>query len=143
MANIILFTLWCLIGLIGIALIILLSINGGSWTGWLYAILLLMLSVYKLFFSRFVVWSNRYRMMANMYGVSEWTRTTEFTDDEIILTDHTSVTRLKYENIKKVKEQKNTVTIFFNNNVAIRLHKDAFVEGSWQECKQKISKMRK
>ena len=64
-------------------------------------------------------------------------------DDEIILTDHTSVSKLKYSNIEKIKEKNNVVMIFMNHNMALRLYKDAFVEGSWEECKKKINDMLK
>ena len=96
-----------------------------------------------LFLARFFVWSKRYKLYSTTYGVSEWIRTTEFLDDEIILTDHTSVSKLKYSNIKTIKEKGNVVMIFMNNNMALRLYKDAFVEGSWEECKEKINAMLK
>ncbi len=137
-ANIILFVLWCIVGLIGLGMLILLISIGGEWVHWYLSILFLALSVFKLVFSRFFAVSNRYKLLSKTYGVSEWTRTTEFADDEIIITDHTSVTRFKYDNIKKIKDKNNVVMIFFNNNLAIRLYKDAFVEGSWEECKEKI-----
>ena len=70
-------------------------------------------------------------------------RTTEFLEDEIVLTDHTSVSKLKYSNIKKIKEKNNIVMIFMNDNMAWRLYKDAFVEGSWEECKNIINSMTK
>ncbi len=140
-SNIILFVLWCVVGLIGLGMIILLSLVGGDWVNWYLSILFLSLSVFKLFFSRFVVWSKRYKLYSTTYGVSEWIRTTEFLDDEIILTDHTSVSKLKYSNIEKIKEKNNIVMIFMNDNLALRLYKDAFVEGSWEECKKKINVM--
>ena len=43
----------------------------------------------------------------------------------------------------EIKEKNNGVIIFLNHNTAIRLYKDAFVEGSWEECKEKINAMRK
>ena len=138
-ANIILFVLWCVVGLIGLGTIILLSLVGGDWINWYLSILFLSLSVFELFFSRFVVWSKRYKLYSTTYGVSEWMRTTEFLDDEIILTDHTSVSKLKYSNVEKIKEKNNVVMIFMNNNLALRLYKDAFVEGSWEECKKKLT----
>ena len=141
--NIILFVFWCVVGLFGLGMIILLSLVGGDWKNWYLAILFLFLSVFKLFFSRFVVMSNRYKLFSTTYGVSEWIRTTEFLDDEIVFTDHTSVSKLKYSNIKKIKEKNNVVMLFMNNNLALRLYKDAFVEGSWEECKKKINAMRK
>ena len=70
-------------------------------------------------------------------------RTTEFLEDEIVLTDHTSVSKLKYSNIKKIKEKNNIVIIFMNDNMALRLYKDAFVEGSWEECKEFLNSKRK
>ena len=142
-ANIILFVLWCVVGIIGFGLIILFSVIGGEWINWYLSILFLFLSVFKLFFSRFVVWSKRYKLYSTTYGVNEWMRTTEFLEDEIVLTDHTSVSKLKYTNIKKIKEKNNIVMIFMNNNMALRLYKDAFVEGSWEECKDKINSMSK
>ena len=142
-ANIILFVLWCVVGIIGLGLIILFSVIGGEWINWYLSILFLFLSVFKLFFSRFVVLSKRYKLYSTTYGVNEWMRTTEFLEDEIILTDHTAVSKLKYTNIKKIKEKNNIVMIFMNNNMALRLYKDAFVEGSWEECKQKINSIHK
>ena len=142
-ANIILFVLWCVVGIIGLGLIILFSVIGGEWINWYLSILFLFLSVFKLFFSRFVVWSKRYKLYSTTYGVNEWMRTTEFLEDEIVLTDHTSVSKLKYTNIKKIKEKNNIVMIFMNNNMALRLYTDAFVEGSWEECKDKINSMTK
>ena len=141
--NIILFVLWCVVGIIGLGLIILFSVIGGEWINWYLSILFLFLSVFKLFFSRFVVLSKRYKLYSTTYGVNEWMRTTEFLEDEIVLTDHTSVSKLKYTNIKKIKEKNNIVVIFMNNNMALRLYKDAFVEGSWEECKDKINSMTK
>ena len=142
-ADIILFVLWCVVAVIGLGLIILYSFIGGEWIDWYLSIMFLFLSIYKLFFSRFVVWSKRYKLFSTTYGVTEWIRTTEFFEDEIVLTDHTSVSKVKYSNIKEIKEKNNIIFIFINNNMALRLYKDAFIEGSWEECKDKIISMRK
>lgn len=142
-ANIVLFLIWCTVGVIGLGMLILLIAVGGDLVNWYLSILFLFLSVFKLFFSRFVAISNRYKLLSKTYGVTEWLRTIDFTDDEIILSDHTSVTRFRYDNIKKIKEKSNVVIIFFNNNLAVRLYKDAFVEGTWKECKEKINSILK
>lgn len=142
-ANIILFVLWSVVGLCGIAMIVLYSIAGADLIDWYWSGLFIFLSVFKLYFSRFVVMSKRYKLYSTTYGVSEWMRSVEFSDDEIIITDHTSVSKLKYSNIKKIKEKNNVVMIFMNNNTALRLYKDAFVEGSWEECKEKIDSIKK
>ena len=141
--NVVLLVLWIFVGVSALALIALYAIKGGDALDWYIAIIMLLLSVYKLFISRFIVISRRYAMYARIYGVPEWTRTTEFTDTEIIMTDHSATTVLKYENIKRIKEYGNEVIIFFNDNIATRIYKDAFTEGSWEECNTLIqSKMK-
>lgn len=138
-ANIISFIIWCVVGVIGLGMLVIAITTGGEWTTWYFSILALFLSVFKLFIARFITMSNRYKMMSKTYGVSEWIRSTEFTDDEIIISDHTSITRLRYDNIKKIKDKDNDVLIIFNNNLGLRLYKDAFVEGTWDECMEKIN----
>ena len=82
-------------------------------------------------------------MFARTYGINEWLRTIEFLEDEIVLTDHTTVNKLQYHNIKKVIDKGNVVLILMNDNIAFRLYKDAFVEGSWEECKELLNSKRK
>ena len=133
--DIILAILWSIVGFCGLIILVANSLVGGDALDWLLAFLFLFLSVYKLFFGRFVYIAKRYKMFAKTYGVNEWLRTIEFLEDEIVVTDHTTVNKLLYRNIKKVIEKGNVVLILFNDNIAFRLYKDAFVEGSWEECK--------
>ena len=133
--NKVLFVVWCILGAIGVGGLILSISLKSDWINVYFYALFTFVAFFKLFISRFVVWSKRYKVYSATYGVSEWIRTTEFLEDEIILTDHTSVSKLRYENIQKIKEQKNVVMIFMNNNMALRLYKDAFVEGTWESCR--------
>ncbi len=134
------FILWCVLGVCGL-LITIASLLGGSekWGFFVFGILYVALCIYKLFFSRFVYYSRRYKLYSQSYGVTEWQRTIEFTENEIVITDHTSVTKLLYSNVKKIIEKNNIAIIIFNNNLAIRLCKDTFTEGTWEECKEKIN----
>ena len=143
-ANIVLFVLWSLAGVIALSLMALYIVFGGDWLDWYIASLLLFLSVFKLFFSRFFAMSNRYKLFSRTYGADEWNRTIEFLDDEISITDHNATNKLRYDSIKKIKEKDNSVMIFFHNSLGLRLYKDAFVEGSWEECRELLlSKMEK
>ena len=135
-ANIFFFIFWCVAGIFGISGMIFSIVLHTDWiTFYLYA-LMLVISVFKLFIQRFIVWSKRYKLYSTTYGVTEWIRTIEFLDDEIVLTDHTSVSKFKYNNIQTIKEKSNVVMIFMNNNIALRLYRDAFIKGSWEECKK-------
>jgi len=142
-ANKIMFALLCMLLAISLAMLTLLFLFGGDWINWYLSIFFLFLAVYKLFFERFVIWSQRYKVASKNFGVDEWTRTTEFRDDGILLTECTSTMQFKYQNIKKIKEKDNLIMILFNNNQALRLYKDTFVEGTWEECKEKINSMLK
>ena len=102
-ANILLFIFWCVIGVIGIVGII--FYIGTDWIMVYLCALMLLISIFKLFIQRFIIWSKRYKLYSATYGVTEWIRTTEFLDDEIILTDHTTVNKFKYDNIQKIKEK--------------------------------------
>ncbi len=136
--NIFLFILWCFLGVIGIwGLIFSIALRADWFVIYLYA-LISVIAVFKLFIQRFIIWSKRYKLYSTTYGVTEWMRTIEFLDDEIVLTDHTSVSKFQYGNIQKIKERGNLVIIFMNHNMALRLYKDAFKTGSWEECKSMI-----
>ena len=132
--NKISFAIWFLLGLFCVAAWIIAIAVQLTWAIIVLA-LYIALIVYKLAFSRFVVWNRRYKVLARSYGVSEWMRSHEFNDEGITITDHTSVAVWKYENINDFTEKGNVVMIYLNDNYAIRLYKDAFVEGSWEACK--------
>ena len=134
-ANVILFALWCLVGVLGVALLGMLLVKGGPWTQWYLSILFVVLTVYKLVFSRFVVLANRYKVLSRTYGVAEWIRSVEFGEDAMHLTDHNSQTTLQYANLQAIREKGNVVLLLMNHNMGVRLYKDAFVQGSWEECR--------
>ncbi len=137
-ANIVLYVLWWFVLCIGIAGLILYALHPTSFTSLAVLIFVIIMSVYKIFFYRLELMAIRYKTMSKAYGVTEWMRTTEFSDDEIVLTDHNSVTTLRYDLIKKIKEKDNIVIIFLDGNMGLRLYKDAFTEGSWEECRALI-----
>ena len=133
-ANVVAFVCWLVVGVCGLLSLILFCWQGGDWLDIYISVLFLLTATFKLAFSHYFGCLNRYKLLSRTYGVAEWTRTTEFLEDEIVLTDHNSVAKFRYENIKAVKEKKNVVKIYFNGNLLLRLYKDAFVEGSWEEC---------
>jgi len=133
--NILIFVLYTFVGIIGVTMLCLLVAFGGDAFNWYFAFFFVLFSVFRLTFVPYHAWTSRYKMMSKTYGVSEWIRATELSDEEITVTDHTSVTKMKYENIKKIKEKDNEVTIFFNNRLVLILYKDAFKKGTWEECR--------
>ena len=133
--NAIFYVFWLVMTLGSIGLLILCAYTNGSMLQWYTGIIMVALCVFKLFFSRMLGASQRYQLISKNIGVTEWIRTIEFTHDDIILRDHTHFSNFKYEEIKRIKEKDNSITICFSGNYMLRLYKDAFVEGTWEDCK--------
>lgn len=92
------------------------------------------ISIYLLFFGQRTYWSRRYRSQAEEYEVEEWMRSIEFTEAEILYRNHTVTEHVAYESIRKVKEKGNVVILMLEGGSDIRLYKNTFTEGSWEEC---------
>ena len=92
-ANIFLFILWCVAGVVGLSgLIFTVQLQSDWIVVYLYS-LLFAIAVFKLFIQRFIVWSKRYKLFCTTYGVTEWMRTTEFLDDEIFNSEELEIER--------------------------------------------------
>ncbi len=81
----------------------------------------------------------KYNILRKNYSVESWQRSIELTDGEIIVKDHRSIFKYQYRTIRRVKVRGNVVHIFLKSGTEIIIHKDAFVSGSWDECKKLIS----
>ena len=130
--------LYVILFLIGVALITLLALGGGDPLKWGVAVIAIILPIYRLFFSQYVFARSKYKMLSKTYGVTEWIRTIELTDEDIVVTDHTSLMRFKYSNLRKIIDRDKKVLLLFTNNLSVRLYKDKFTEGTWQECKEML-----
>lgn len=106
-------------------------------------IFITLLPLYMIFIRPTVLYTKTYKAYSKIYDVPEWTRTVEFTDTEIIVTDHTSVNKYLYKNLRGFKERKDHVIINFGHGTGARIYKNAFVEGTWEDCKKLISEKRK
>ena len=109
----------------------------------LAAMVIFLFALYCIFLQPKVLYLKRYKMNSKIYGVTEWIRSVDFGDDEITVTDHNSVYKYRYADIKRIKEKNDRVIVFFKFNLAIILYKDAFVTGSWEECKKLLTEKKK
>ena len=134
----ILYILYSFAALVGFFLLASLLATGGESSDYLIAILILIISLYRLFFSRIVRTVSTYNRLSNMFNSTEWVQTVEFCEDKIKVSLHNSTGEYSYSQIKKVVERRKQAFIIFKNGV-LRLYKDAFVEGSWEECKEKLT----
>jgi hypothetical protein len=124
----------------GVAGTVKFCISSGKITDLAISLWLVGIAVYKLFFSKYFVWNKRFDQLSKSYGMSKWQRSTEFLDNEVKLSENSSSVSFKYSRIKKLKEKGNLVMLFLDNGLAVRIYKDAFVDGSWEECKTLLEK---
>ena len=141
-ASIVQLVLWIAVGLSGVGVLAFAAAVGASWIFWYVGVMLIFLAVFRLVISRYIFFAKRYNLLSSIYGRTEWTRSVEFLADEIVLTDHTAVSRVSYDGISAIRERGRVVMIFFRNNAAIRIYKDAFTEGSWDECRAMLDAVR-
>ena len=137
LASIVIYILYSIALVIGLSLIVTLSMFGGDSIDWLIGILIILISVYRLFLSRLVRTLTTYKRFREMFGKDEWVQTAEFCEEKIKVSLHTSTGEYDYRQIKKIIERGNSSIIVFKSG-ALRIYKDAFVEGSWEECKEKL-----
>lgn len=107
-----------------------------------YAIILgccALFSVDAIFIHPHTLFSRAYKSYSKNYCVKEWQHVTEFLDDEMVVTDHNSIYRYKYSNLKSVKDRGDFVLIVFKGGFGDRIYKNAFTTGSWEECKKLLS----
>ena len=98
-----------------------------------------LLYIWLIFFLPYGRCLKRYYFRCMSYSVKSWQRSIELTDGEIIVKDHRSIFKYQYRTIIRVKVRGNVVHIFLKSGAEIIMHKDAFVSGSWDECKKLIS----
>lgn len=90
---------------------------------------------YQAFARVFVLSHVNYRRLAKNYNCENWVRTIEFLDDKLMLSEESFSMTFAYESIEKFTDKDNKICIYFNNKTAVRLYKDAFVTGDWENCK--------
>lgn len=145
--NIIFLIIFCYIGIVGALkcaeILYLLGYHVIYFPEYLACVIILgclvLLSADIIFVHPHRVFTRAYKSYSQNYCVKEWQHVTEFLDDEIVVTDHNSVYRYKYINIKRVKDRGDFVIILFKGGFGDRIYKNAFTLGSWEECKKLIS----
>ena len=134
-ANLVLFVLWVAMLLFWIPYTVLMVLFNGKLTSIFIGIFICLVSVYKLILQRLMISSAQYKMQAKAYG-ENWTRTIEFQEDCILITDGSATFRHPYSFVTKIKEKGNKIWFYCENKAALRLYKDKFVDGTWEECRK-------
>lgn len=102
-----------------------------------FCILMMLFGIYRAFGRIFVISNRQYKLLAEMYGAEEgWLRTITFEEEEIVLSEGRTTVKYAYKDIIEVQEKDNKIWLKAVDKTVIRMYKDCFVEGTWEECKQ-------
>lgn len=104
------------------------------------AILFALFCIYRAFFRDLLFSRKQYKALARTYGEENWLRTISFQEDRLVTTEGNVFSlQLPYSDITSIKENGNEVCLMLKNKSALRLYKDKFVGGSWEECRAFIA----
>ena len=98
--------------------------------------------VYRGLFRNYVLVHTHYRHLAKMYGGENWIRTVEISDNCITLSEGNNSAEFLYSDIADISEKDNKIWLKTKKRTVIRLYKDAFVSGSWEECRALLEEKR-
>ena len=73
----------------------------------------------------------RWAEMKKALGDEAWLRETQFTEKKVTVTDNGAATTFSYGSLKSITEQGEFAVLVFDKQ-ALRLKKDAFVQGDWE-----------
>ena len=95
-------------------------------------------AIYSAFIRDLIIFKKQYNFLVKTYGCKSWTRTIVFGDEKITTTEATRTITCNYSDIIDITENGNRIWIKLSNKTVIRLFKDAFIDCTWEECKDYI-----
>lgn len=119
----------------GVLCAVLLIVDAETMTDYIIYGALLALCLYMAVLRIFPLTAVQYKRMAKVYGEENWTRTIDFGEDCITLSEGTISARYEYKDIMSIREKGNSIWLTARNRTVLRLYKDAFVGGDWEQCK--------
>ncbi len=134
-AGLVLVIFWTAVSVLSLIGLIVFSVNESDWVTIYISVIFLLLGIYKLFFERYVTLLRRYRLFCRMYGASEWLRTVSFLMEDVVIEEGQRTERYPYSAIKCYREKGDAIHLCFSHRAGLLIYRDAFAEGSWEECR--------
>jgi len=132
--------LWTVTALLLIVFIIFLhSIGDGRLYLYVYGVSMALYCIYRGYFRESVLTAMQYRRNINVFGSENWVRTIEFGEDDIISRDGNVTVRTPYSEIVGMRDKGNNIWLDTKKKMVIRLYKDKFIGGDFEQFKKFIS----
>lgn len=79
------------------------------------------------------LYNSYYKRLSKMMGQENWVRIVDFADDEIITSGGNVTIKNNYSDITGIRIYGSKVCIDMNNSSVVRIYKDSFTQGSYEE----------
>lgn len=124
---------WCLLTIVCLVL---------SWIfGWdPYELLLTFFCAFMVLPRDIILALLNFKKVRSRQGGSAWTRCITVTADEITVNDGINIATFKTAGVTKVTQDDMKLRVFIKNGGSLRLYKNAFTQGTWQDCLSLLAK---
>ena len=89
--------------------------------------------IYRAFFRDYVIALRLYKKNLSTYGENAWHRKISISSEDIVINSGNITVTYKTSDIVKIVQHENLIRLFMNDKSSIRLYKDSFVKGSWED----------
>ena len=102
---------------------------------WIYG-LMMVYCIYQAFVSKLVQGKVQFKKQTDYYKKDSWMRRIILNEENIGLSEGRMLLTYEYKDLKKICDKGNKIWLYFQDGMVLRMYKDAFVEGDWEECRK-------
>ena len=92
--------------------------------------------VYRAFFRDYISIRRQYNQLTKVHGSKSWMKTITISDTDIVISEGVTTVNCKTADVMRIIEKGDKIQLIMNNKMVVRMYKSAFVEGSWEACKE-------
>ena len=125
--------LWCSFAVLSILGIVITGFSP-------FYILIFVYCVYMAILRDFIFTRKQYADSQKANGGAEWKRTVTITDTEIIIKEPSIEVKYSIDDVVGVTEKNDKIWLTLKNQKVVRMYLSAFVKGSWEVGKSRLTK---
>lgn len=91
--------------------------------------------IYRALFRDYAAAKALYKKAISAFDDNKWRRIITISEEGIVINDGKIAVNYKTSDIIKIVENENQIRLFMNDNTSIRLYKNSFVKGNWEDYK--------
>ena len=80
-----------------------------------------------------------FNQLTKIHGSKSWMKTITISDTDIVISEGVTTVNCKTADVMRIIEKGDKIQLIMNNKMVVRMYKSAFVEGSWEACKELLN----